>query len=63
MNITEIVEWVEWRLSEAREDRKRDLAAMAGGGAGFEEGRREGFEQAFEDVYDMLTQALTDYRE
>jgi len=54
MNTAELYEWLLWRLSNVAEDRRHDLAAIAGGGAGYEEGLRAGEERALRDALDMV---------
>ena len=54
MNTAELYGWLLWRLSDVAEDRKHDLAAIAGGGAGYEEGLRAGEERALRDALDMV---------
>ena len=54
MNTAELYGWLLWRLSDVAEDRKHALAAIAGGGAGYEEGLRAGEERALRDALDMV---------
>lgn len=48
--------WLTWRLEDVVMDRRHDLAAIASGGAGYEEGLRKGQERTLRDCLDMIRQ-------